>query len=223
MANNLRRYHLLEPINDWAHLIERYRVLEHGVRLPGDGKLHLVAREQWVAVPTEDGVPSGGDVRRIAKVCDEQGWRHLWALAMEELQVRDSEGREVHWPYGFDVPATTEGVEQFVRAIVPLHYALLPPDGSWMILAMLRDDLEILVGPPEIVQDVLGCSVERVYEEYEDEIDGARQRGNISLAESRRAELEKLRDTYGSLPPGDELALDGRSWATWSPRRQEPL
>lgn len=143
----------LAAVRDRSELARRYRVPEQVLRVPGDATLRLVAHPKRVAVPFGEGLPGHEDARRIAARCRQEERDQLWGLALEPLDVRDSEGGAVDWPGGFDVPATAEGIRGFSRTVGPFHYALFPDDGSWVLMALLRDTYPRLPSGHELVLD----------------------------------------------------------------------
>lgn len=205
----------LVPAWDPAEVARRYAVLRQAVRLPGDGTLRLVARPGWVAVATEDGLPSRGDADRIAAMSRRQGRGWLWALLLDDLDPHDAHGNPIAWPAVCDVAATPDGVRLVRRMAQPVHYALLPADAAWVVLALMRDDRGLVLGPAATVAEILACSIASAHHAYQQAADD--QRGRDPLAAARiDAEVEQLRDRYPRLAAGDALALDA-PWATWVP------
>lgn len=195
-------------VDDWGELSRRYRVLADVVGLPGDGSLHLVRPEGWVAVPSEDF--DHEDLRSVLAQCEKEARRSLWGLTLEDLAWEDPERS---WPAGFEVPATLAGLEGFFSMITVLHYALLPPDAAWTVLALGRADCYLVLGTPETVERLLRCPVERAFAEFEAYAEDW-QGISPATAEQLFDVLTGLRDGYLSLAPGETLTLDA-PWATW--------
>lgn len=200
----------LVTVDNWAELSRRYQVLADVLRLPGDGTLRLVRPERWVAVPSEDF--SYDDVPPILAQCEQEGRNWLWGLALEELAWEDPDRA---WPAGFEVPATSDGLDAFLTAITVLHYALLPDDAAWAVLALGRADSCLVLGAPEAVERILQRPVERAFAEFEAYAEGW-QGISAATAEQLSAILVGLREGYLSLAPNETFTLHA-PWATWRP------
>lgn len=200
----------LVTVDDWDELSRRYQVLASVLRLPGDGTLRLARPEGWVAVPSEDF--SYNDVPAFLAQCEREGREWLWGLALEDLAWEDPDRA---WPAGFEVPATHEGLDTFITAITVLHYALLPDDATWIVLALGSADCCLVLGPSEAVERILQCPLERAFAEFEAYAEDW-QGTWPATAEQLLAIVNGLRDGYLSLAPGEALTLHA-PWATWRP------
>lgn len=204
----------LVPVRDSEEVAHRYQVMDRAVRLLGDRTLRLVAQPGWVAVSESGGIPSKAEGDRIGGLAHREGYDGLWALSLEERDVRDSEGQSLDWPLAFDIPATAEGVRAFLKMAGPFHYGLLPNDASWTVLTILRDERHLLLGAPETVAEILGRSVANAYDDYRYIAERERDR-NLPAAGRMQTELDHLRERYPQLPPGATLPLTAE-WATWT-------
>ena len=208
-------YEALRPVDELAELRRRYAVLRRAVELPGDETIRFIKRPGWVAVPGEDGVDQL-EAENMAAYARRQGQDFLWALGLERgmFTIEGKPGISGWEPASFDVPLIPRVIENIDYPHF-YNYALLPQDGAWVLVSSIHDEYRVLMGPPELVEEIMWCSVERGFARFEEYIAEVKERGEEKLAEAFLLTLTKLRDRYPELPAG-EWVSDDLTAAEWS-------
>jgi hypothetical protein len=160
-----------------------------------DGKLGVIKRPGWIAIPAEAGMLVREDARRaMVDLLRGDGVDVVYAVPLHRANNVPP----------IEVPATEEALGAMQREIGIWDFVLYPPDVSWAIVET-NEDIAAFLGPPQVVARLLGDDVAAARASLEDFLDDPDFWPEQMLTYFRS--LIAAIESYDDLPDGEVAVL----------------
>jgi hypothetical protein len=199
------KFQVARLIESPTQIAEHYETIHKaigGTTNSNDDQLWLVKQEGWVAVVAYGGCfYAATDEARLVQTLLDYGYQEFIATAWSEV---------LNTPPVLALPTTVEALEELRLTIFCWWYVLFAGEPDWFILLAHTLDFIIVAGPPNFVQQVLGCDPDEAAGDIQEMAES--EYLNPVARKYYAHLLEQLWVVYPQAQPGEIIDLGLLQW-----------